>query len=349
MSTTKQKSPLRLGVVGCGWAGRQAVLAAVAGPRTEVTAVSDVSEPLLRAVADEFAVPGRHARYEDLLADDAVDAVYLAVNPVMRHPMVLDALKAGKHVLVQKPHATRAEHILEFEAAAEKAGKTLQFCYFMRHFPNHRRIRAAIQQGRIGQPYHARVFVKFNDRPSPEGITRWQQVYGLKGGSLGQHASHDLNLAWWWMGCPEPEWAFGVKHSVYPRYDGPEGPAEDYYSGLIGFERGMTIQVDCSRWVHADTPNALEVYGSEGAVAHGQITRFDKTFAPVDADVKVDIPFSPAPDQAPCFFHEIDYFAMAVAGIVEPDVGSKDAHQFMRILDALYESAKTGEKVSLRR
>lgn len=341
--------PLKIGVVGCGWAGRQAVLAATAVPRTEVVAVSDTAPSLLQSVADEFAVPARHATYQELLADQAVEAVYLAVNPVLRYQMVLDSFAAGKHVLIQKPHAIRAAHILEFEAAAKKAGRTLQFCYFMHHFPRHRLIRAAIREGKIGTPYHARVFVKFNDRPAAAGITRWQQVYGLKGGALGQHASHDLNLAWWWMGCPQPQWALGVKHSIYPVYGGPEGPAEDYFSGIVGFERGQTIQVDCSRWVHADTPNTLEVYGSEGAIARGVLSRFAKSFTIEEIGGNVGVPFSPAPDAAPCFFHEIDYFAMAVAGIVEPDVGAKDAYQFMRILDALYDSAMTGEKVLMER
>lgn len=343
-----KEAPLRIGVVGCGWAGREAVLAATAGPRTEVVAVSDVSEPLRQRVADEFAVPGRYARYQDLLADDRVQAVYLAVNPAMRYEMVMDSLRARKHVLVQKPHAVCAEHILDFEAAAKMAGVTLQFCYFMRHVPRHRVIRTALRNGCIGKPYHARVFVKFNDRPAPEGITRWQQVYGLKGGALGQHASHDLNLAWWWLGCPKPLWVFGVRHAVYPVYKGPEGPAEDYFSGLIGFDEGITIQVDCSRWVHADTPNTLEIYGSEGALSRGVVSRFDKAFTTQEPDAPLDIPYSPKPpDSKAYFFHEIDYFAMAVAGMVEPDVGAADAYQFMRILDALYESARTGEKIRL--
>lgn len=340
-------SPLRIGVIGCGWAGRQAVLAAVAGPRTEVVAVSDATESLLHSVADEFAIRGRYAGYQELLSDDAVDAVYIAVNPVMRRQMVLDSLKAGMHVLVQKPHAVRAEHIIEFEAAAKESGTTLQFCYFMRHMLPNRKIRSAIREGKIGDPYHARVFVKFNDRPSAEGITRWQQVYGLKGGALGQHASHNLDLAWWWMGCPKPEWALGVKHSIYPAYDGPEGPAEDYFSGIIGFEGGKTIQVDCSRWLHADTHNTVEVYGSTGAVVNGVLSRFDGKFAVENINSNVGVPYSVAPESPPCFFNEIDYFAMAVTGLVPPDVGAKDAYQFMRILDALYDSAKSGTRVDI--
>lgn len=344
-------SPLKIGVVGCGWAGRQAALAAAASPRTQVVAISDTNESLLKKVADEFAVPGRYSGYQALLDDKNVDAVYLAVNPVMRYPMVLDALTARKHVLVQKPHAVCAEHILEFAAAAKKAGTTLQFCYFMHHHPHHRKIRSAIRAGRIGTPYHARVFVKFNDRPAAEGITLWQQVYGLKGGALGQHASHDFNLAWWWMGCPKPAWAFGMKHSIYPVYHGPEGPAEDYFSGVVGFEGGITIQVDCSRWVHTDTPNTLEIYGSLGAIRNGVLSRLDRGgFVTEEIRENLDVPYSEPPASAnplPSFFYEIDYFAMAVAGLVEPDVGAQDAYVFMKILDAMYESAKTASRVEI--
>ena len=84
-----------------------------------MVAVSDLDERLRLQVASESSVPRQYAGYEDLYKDEQVEAVYLAVNPVMRYPMVMDALAAGKHVLVQKPHAVRAAQIREFEKAAE--------------------------------------------------------------------------------------------------------------------------------------------------------------------------------------------------------------------------------------
>jgi predicted dehydrogenase len=178
-----------------------------------------------------------------------------------------------------------------------------------------------------------------------EGITRWLQVYGQKGGALGQHASHELDLAWWWMGCPKPLWAFAVKHSVYPAYDGPEGPAEDYFSGLVGLDGGKTIQIDCSRWLHSDTPTVVEVYGSDGAITNRALSRYaDGKFSVEEIDEPSDIAHSDPPEPTPSFFHEIERFVMAVKGVAEPEVNAKEAHLFMKILDALYDSALTGEK-----
>ena len=343
---------LRLGVVGCGWAGQEAIRSAQAVDGVSVIAISDLNDDLCEGAATAYGVHRHYGDYRELLADDAVDAVYLAVNPVMRHAMVLDSFAAGKHALVQKPHAVRAEQVLEYEKAAAAAQKTLQFCYFMRHDPKNRTLRAAIARGDIGQPYHGRVFQKYNSSPAPSGVTLWEQVYGQKGGVLGQHTSHELNLVWWWMGSPAPLWAFATKHVVNQVYAGPEGPAEDYLSGIVGLAGGKTLQVDCTRWLHCDPPWIVELYGKTGAIRDGLIHRFDKDatgdpHTTAEPEAPLDVPHTAEPEEKRWFYHEIEHFALAVAGEVSPDVDSRDAYQFMRILDALYDSALTEEKVVL--
>ena len=157
---------IQIGVVGCGWAGCQAIQAANATSRLNVIAIAE-RDPVRRAQAgDDNAVRHRYTDYRELLDNPDVEAVYLATSPDGRLQQVLDTLSAGKHVLVQKPHAIRAPEILEIEAAAQQAEKTLQFCYFMRHFPNNRKIRRAVLNGAIGDLYHARVFGKYNSSHS---------------------------------------------------------------------------------------------------------------------------------------------------------------------------------------
>ncbi|MDP6360412.1 MAG: Gfo/Idh/MocA family oxidoreductase [Planctomycetota bacterium] len=340
------ENPLKLGVVGCGWAGRMAVDAGMTVPRTTVAAIAEPVEELRNQTVEEYGVTKTYTDYRQLLDDKEIEAVYLAVNPPMRYQMVLDSFDAGKHVLVQKPHAVRAPEILEFETKAKEVNKTLQFCYFMRHYPHNRRIRAAVAAGEIGDAYHARIWGNYRSRPEPEGITKWLQVYGQKGGVLGQHYSHELDLAWFWMGCPKPEWAFGIKHSVYPLYDGPEGPAEDYYSGIVGLAGGKTIQIDCTRWLHTETPTVIELYGSTGAIAGGKISRLNDDLVTEEPVAPTDVTHT-QPEHTPVFYYEIEHFAMAVAGEVEPDVNAADSYQFMKILDGLYDSARDGRQVSI--
>ncbi len=336
---------IQLGVVGCGWAGCQAINAANATSRLNVIAIAERDPTRREQAANDYAVQ-QYTDYCELLDNPSVDAVYLATSPDGRLQQVLDTLNADKHVLVQKPHAIRAPEILEMETAAQQSGKTLQFCYFMRHFPHNRQIRRAVLNGAIGEPFHARVFGKFNSIPALDANSRWLHVYGQKGGSLGQHYSHELNLTWWWIGCPKPEWAFASKHVLYPQYDGPEGAAEDYFTGLLGCEGGKTIQIDCSRMSHSDSGSVVELYGTTGAITNGGISRFkDGEFVrePIDAPIEID--HGELPEEVPVFYYELNHFAMAIAGEVAPDVDVSNAYVFMRILDALYDSAESGEKV----
>ena len=337
---------IQLGVVGCGWAGCQAIRAANATSRLNVTAIAERDAERREQAGNDYSVQHRYSDYRELLDNRAVDAVYLATSPAGRLQQVLDTLNAGKHVLVQKPHAIRAPEILEMAAAAQQSGTTLQFCYFMRHFPQNRQIRWAIQNGSIGTPYHARVFGKYNFIPDFDENSRWLHVYGQKGGSLGQHYSHELNLIWWWMGCPKPVWAFAAMHVLYPQYDGPEGPAEDYFSGLVGCEGGKTLQIDCSRMSHSDSASVVEFYGTTGAITNGGISRFrNGEFIREPIDAPIEMEHGELPADVPVFFYELNHFAMAIAGEVVPDVSADDAYTFMKILDALYDSAKSGEKV----
>ena len=359
--------PIRLGIVGSGFTGRQAVLSASQLPaRITVAAMADLDSERRRPVIDEFSIPCAYADYRELLEDETIEVVYLGVPPDVRLPMVLDSLAAGKHVLVQKPHALRAPEILEMEAAAECAGKVIQFCFYLRHYPHNRAVRAAVAAGEIGRPYHGRYFSK---NASPVGqytdANRWLVVYGMKGGVLSQHMSHDLNLLWWWLGCPQPEWAFAAKHHLHPFYDGPEGPSEDYFSGLIGFAGDKTIQIDCSNSSHSDSDRICELHGTDGAIAGNArcgLGRRDSDDVPNQAifrrtsdgyerqeiTTEPDIPHTEAPPGASPFYHEIEHFAMAVAGEVAPEVSAGEAYTFMKILDALYDSARSEEKIIIR-
>ena len=93
-------------------------------------------------------VPNVYGDYRELLADDEVEAVGVATAPDVRKPMVIEALEAGKHVLVQKPHGRNAADVEEINAVAASTGKTLVYSYFMRHQAENKESRQMIAAGR---------------------------------------------------------------------------------------------------------------------------------------------------------------------------------------------------------
>jgi len=340
------RHPLRIGVVGCGWAGQRAVEAANAVPRTTCVAIADVDDERRTATATASLVPRAYGDYRDLLADPDVDAVYLATNPEVRTPMAIDSFRAGKHTLVQKPHALRATHVRRIEREALKADRVLQFCFFMRHFPVNRKLQARLLNGAIGEIYHGRIFVQFNEDLTHSDADYWLYAYGRMGGALAQHASHELDLAWWYMGCPRPQWAFATRHSPYCRYRGPEGPSEDYFSGLIGFEGERTIQIEATRLAHLKVGRQFQLFGKDGAVDGTTISRLNAKREYQSTPVAP--PAERRKGASATFFYEIEHFAAAVAGERQPDVNADDSFTYMRMLEALYQSAAKNQRISIR-
>ena len=351
---------IKMGVIGCR-VGRVWVAGARAGKDTVAWAVADLNQDLARQVAEDNGVPRVYGDYRELLEDNEVDAVGIATPPDIRKQMVIDALKAGKHVLSQKPHACSAAELKEMNDAAAATGKTLVYSYFMRHHQENKKNRALITDREIGRVYHARVHYHYRERGlsyDPASGRQWLYQWGLKGGALGQHGSHYLDLAWYLMGCPQPEWAFATSHSAFPTTLDVDCHSEDYLSFLVGFAGGITLQMDTSSVIPTWTDRAwdlrLRILGTQGTI------ELESTSQPsgqkhagtrrllggiyTNGDDFID-EFVEHGDGD--FDAEICDFAGAIRGANPPDVSPTDALTFMRLLDAIYLSAETGEKVRL--
>ena len=351
---------IRIGVVGCRVGGAW-VEGAHAGSSTVAWAVADLNQDLARKVAQENDVARVYGDYRELLADDEVDAVGVATAPDVRKPMVLDALKAGKHVLVQKPHGRNAADVEEINAAAASSGKRLVYSYFMRHEEENKRSRALIADGRIGRPYHARVQYHYRERGvdyDPPAGREWLYHWGLKGGALGQHGSHYLDQAWYLLGSPEPQWAFAISHSAFPTRLKVERHSEDYMSFLVGCAGGITIQMDTSAviatWADRAWDLRLRVLGTAGTVevestrlASGQTRSGTRRLLGAIYTEGDDFVEENAEHGSGDFDGEIRDFAAAIRGEQPPDVSPAEALTFMKLLDAIYLSAETGEKVQV--
>jgi len=351
---------IRIGVVGCRVGGAW-VAGAHAGEDTVAWAVADLNQDLARKVAQESDVARVYGDYSELLADDEVDAVGVATAPDVRKPMVLDALQAGKHVLVQKPHGISAADVEEINAAAESSGKTLVYSYFMRHEEENKRSRQLIADGMIGRPYHVRVHYHYRERGvdyEPQAGREWLYRWGLKGGALGQHGSHYLDQAWYLLGCPEPQWAFAISHSAFPTRLEVERHSEDYMSFLVGCAGGITIQMDTSAviatWADRAWDLRLRVLGTAGTVevestrlASGQTRSGTRRLLGAIYNEGDSFVEENAEHGSGDFDGEIRDFAAAIRGKQPPDVSPAEALTFMKLLDAIYLSAETGEKVQV--
>ncbi len=144
---------------------KQVIPAMQLSPWCEMRAIASRSLPAAQAAADALGVPKAYGSYEELIADPEIEAIY---NPLPNHlhiPLTLQAARAGKHVLCEKPFSLTAA---EAEQLREVAGRVhIMEAFMVRFHPQWQRVRELVRAGRIGTPRAVQVFFSyFNDDPA---------------------------------------------------------------------------------------------------------------------------------------------------------------------------------------
>ena len=185
---------VRYGIIGCGAIGqRRHIPEVAANPNAQLVALCDINGKRLVEMAGKYEVKLAHADYRRLLKDD-IDAVIIGTPNYLHAPMTIAALRAGKHVLVEKPMATTREEARRMIGAAKKAKKFLMLGHNQRLMPPHVKAKEILASGRLGKVLSFRTAFKHG---GPEGwcieksLNTWffkkkEAVLGVTG-DLGVH------------------------------------------------------------------------------------------------------------------------------------------------------------------
>jgi UDP-N-acetylglucosamine 3-dehydrogenase len=147
---------IKIGVIGCGSIAQHRHLPEYANNEyVEIAAVCDIVEDRVKKVAEQYGAQA-YKQYQDLIANTDVDAVSICTPNYLHAPITVAALKAGKHVLCEKPMATSSEEAQEMIQAAEGSGKKLMIAHNQRFVPSHEKARKLIESGEIGKIYSFR-------------------------------------------------------------------------------------------------------------------------------------------------------------------------------------------------
>jgi len=215
--------PLRWAVIGCGdIAYKRVAPAMVEDPGSELVAFLSNTPARAEEMRARFGARRAFSDLEALLADDEVDAVYIA-SPQQRHyDETLRAAAAGKHVLCEKPMALTTDECREMVAACERAGVALAVAYYRRWYPKARRIKELLDGGGIGTPVAARVMIAGKYNPAADDWKHWRVEAEAGGGCMMDVGSHRLDLIAYWLG--EPQSVAGVTGRLCMTYDVPDVP-----------------------------------------------------------------------------------------------------------------------------
>jgi predicted dehydrogenase len=343
---------LRCGVIGVGARGWQHLNSLLHCARAVPVAVAELHVGRAKEAADRYRLARSYTKPQDLLDQPDIDAVTVAVPNHLHAQMVLDALAARKHVLVEAPLALTAKEAMKVVEAARKARRVVmvgQSLRFNRHTQAARRI---IERGDLGEIYHARAFW-WRQAGIPR-IGSWytrRQLAG--GGSLLDLGSRLLDATLHLLG----EW--GVKTvsaqtsaRFGPRREGemdwgrselePKQPfdVEDTALAMLRLNRGQTLMIETGWASHrpADRPE----YGMDLLGTNGSITLYPaRVHRPgTDGHETIQLTGSSAEVEDP-----IHHFVHCALEGHRPLVTLEETLKLQRLIEAIYASASVGKEV----
>jgi predicted dehydrogenase len=347
---------MRVGIIGCGKIARNhaAALRGVAGVR--VVAAADVDAERARAFAADHGVPGAFDDVDDMLAS-GVDAVTVCTPNGAHEAGVLAAARHGAHVLCEKPIALRVEQADRMVAATEAAGVRFGVLFQRRFWPAAARIRASIDGGRLGVPICGGVVVRLN-RDAGYYAEPWRGRWATEGGGvLMTQAIHHIDLLQWFMGPARRVIGRCATLALQDVIDVEDtaGAVVEFASGAIAtiqagttFRPGLGAQV----WVSdargrtagvTEFPEGVgftDVLTIPGEEAHARGYRVGGAS---------DLPLAEIHDHlAPYHARQIEDFIGAMRDDREPAVTGREAVRSLEIIEAIYESSRTGAPVELQ-
>ncbi|SFF93941.1 Predicted dehydrogenase [Planifilum fulgidum] len=345
----------RFGIVGAGGISELHLKTLEKEPRAEVAAISDVAVEKARERAEKHRIPHIYRDYRDLIRREDVDAVLVCVPNDLHAPVAIEALRAGKHVLCEKPMAINGDLARQMAEVARETDRVLMIGQNNRFHSEVLLLKELIEKGKLGQIYHAKTgWIRRNGIP---GWGSWfTSMERAGGGPLIDIGVHMLDLTLWLMGFPKPLAVFGQTYGVFgPRKKGLSSygsidergvfDVEDLAVAMIRFEGGVTLTLDVSWAAYVERDRVfVNLFGSEGGAAVDLQDRKIALFheegnTPVDSVIR--------PARRDDRLHLLKNFIDSMEGTASPICTPEHGVYIHRILDAIYRSSRTGELVKL--
>ena len=321
--------PVRWGLLSTARINGEILAAAETSRRVEIVVVASRDRSRAHAYARAHGIERAYGRYEELLADPEVEAVYIPLPNSLHVPWCLRALEAGKHVLCEKPLSRRPDEVAAAFDLAERRGLVLMEAFMYRHHPQTHHVAELVGAGAIGRLRHVRAAFSF-PLSDPTDVRLRPE---LDGGVLMDVGCYCVSGARLLAG--EPERVYGEQVVSHAGVDVA-------FSGMLRFPGEVVAQFDAS--FVAPVRQSLEAVGEDGTLLVEAPWRQDW-----GGDVLLrrgeGIERVPS-ERVDAYRLELDNMSAAIRGRVEPLLGREDALAQARTIEALYRSADEGRAIT---
>ncbi|MDQ0851330.1 UDP-N-acetyl-2-amino-2-deoxyglucuronate dehydrogenase [Arthrobacter sp. B3I9] len=347
----------RVGIVGCGNISDNHFQSYSSLADVEVIGVCDVDLARAREFASDRGIAHAVGSVQELIAL-GIDALSVCTPHPTHEAVVTKAAEAGVHVLCEKPIATDVASAERMVQAAEHNDVTLGVVFQRRFWPGAQALRAAIDDGRLGQPMLGHCQVLLHRGTDYYDASEWRGTWAADGGGvLMTQAIHNIDLLQWFMGDPVE---VSAKAGAFVLGDSIE--VEDTAAALITFASGAIATLAATVAASPNLGTRIIVTGSNGATVN--VTEYpegsdavndlwavpgEECAAAVFADgLSGDIPVAEVNARLlPLHKLQVADFVDAVRTRRAPAVSGQEAMKSLQIVAAIYESARTGLPVKI--
>lgn len=354
----------RIAIIGCGGIANGKHMPSLSKLKNiEMVAFCDIVPERAAAASEKYGAEGAktYSDYTELLKDGSIDIVHVCTPNDSHAEIAIAALEAGKHVMCEKPMAKTAADAARMVETAKRTGKKLTIGYNNRFRPDSMHLKKLCEQGDLGEIYFAKAHAIRRRAVPTWGVFLDEEKQG--GGPLIDIGTHALDLTLWMMDNYKPKVVLGTSYhklshkenaaNAWGPWDPKKFTVEDSAFGMIVMENGATISLESSWALNtldvdeakcslsgteggADMKGGLRINGEE----HSRL--FTKE---VDLDAGGVAFYEGAKESAPDV--EMRMWIQAIEEDKDPVVTPEQAFVVSQILEAIYESARTGKAVYL--
>jgi predicted dehydrogenase len=347
-------TPVRVGIIGAGGIARHHIMAYRRIPAVEIVAIADLLPERAESMAREWDISHVFADHRALLDLGEIDAVSVCTfNQAHRQPTV-DALEAGKHVLVEKPLAATLDDAVAMIRAARRSGKIMHTGFWQRWQPEVQVAKRIVDSGALGALYYAQM-IGGGRRRIPGGSFLRRDTAGA--GPIVDIGCYKLDTFLFLAGDPRPisvsaamSYHLG-KHLPNILGDWGHDPAavevEDFSTAFVRFESGMVLNF-VTYWVaHTDDLGPSTLLGTRGGLQLSpRLILFRDEFGAL-TNVTPQIPDLSEPDRMHHFVPQAQIFVDAVRAGGPSPIDTTTILLSQVIMDGMFRSAAAGREVEL--
>jgi len=339
------KNPLKFGLIGCGRVAPRHAQSISELPGATLVAVADVKTSRADRFAQEHDAVA-YADYRQLLDRHDIDVVNICTPSGLHAAMAIEAMTAGKDVVVEKPMALSLEDANRMIGVARATGRKLSVVLQNRYNPPMQELRRVVDSGRLGRLLLGNVTVRWY-RPQAYYEDEWHGTRAMDGGALMNQSIHHIDALQWFMGPPASVFAYTatLAHQI---------EVEDTGVAVIRFRGGGMGAVEGSTITYPQNlEGSLALFGERGSLKVGGTALNRKVLWKIQGELELEHELLTHDQVDPPSVYGASHKAVIADMIAairedrEPQTGGPEARKSVALVLAMYESAHTGQPVDM--